>query len=262
MLHHKVRAAKKFKLEFDDELQEYYVHDEFSGKQKTVAPYDGYSKSWKFREAAWRKYGGVARRFLESNVGRNWDDVNADIARRLKHESPDTYAQIRRVVRGLLKTYVMVDGVPGYHWKTIFYPAFDGSLFVNPETNILEKVKRSKKKREKSLDIPDRFGKMQKVVRIKEDLSFVRINQYVCIKGEWLFEAHRWEKRTIIKTPVREREWKWTMKEGIDSVSGRKALVRSYEPVYTTVIRDVTHYAPATKKEIREYKLNVGEENE
>lgn len=127
-LHNEYRAAKRFKLDDDGE-----VNDEFTNR---VQPMRARSLGWDRKTL--NENLNPLRRYFESQVGRLWNDVYSDVCSKL-----DTNSTVKQHVRDHIKDFVEIDtyrtdGVVYSSNKNYTLGQYGVSgLYVDPDTGVL-----------------------------------------------------------------------------------------------------------------------------
>lgn len=248
-MHHAYRKAKHFKLEFDDE-EGYYVADEFSGgsKRQIKRDWDDCWSNWCLNKVP------RPERYLKSKLGQRWDSVWSDICRMSKQFKPYTQDRLRERFHDAIETNVqMIDGKPCYfsRWDGLQEIWHEG-FYVHPETNLICQVPsrlRDKKKPKKKDS-----GFAQITLEYKRKISsgvFETIQDKVWYKSVPYTYMATESYQVRVYGEHFKYNWKTRMSE--------KVLEWHYKTEYRSVEKVGTKPVQASKKDIRDHKLNETE---
>lgn len=247
------RKAKRFKIEYDDEVG-YDVEDEFSGSDQRKVKH---GKGWWYdrRRSFWQMHSNPMKRFIASHAGQPWNDVYRKLKNRIKPNNDNfRHIAIDSIERTVEMDVQMIDGVPykkrsaGGYWK-IESDGHRNTCYVNPDTVILEIAPRRKKNKYVEPDI---------YKKINDKLEFWKgVNGWCDFECKMVRkQMDTWFKHEKVIV-MKEKYGYWEHKNKFVEISEWYDS-RLDEPLgkYHKVPVEDTKISTASKKDIRDYNLN------
>lgn len=258
-MHHSVRKAKHFKLQYDEEIG-YYVDDEFSGTAKRPIKRDWDDGYWKW------SLNGIPNvdRYLTKRLGDNWDDVWSDICRIAKSYKGLTAERLRdRFKQSVARNIEVIDGVVCEYteWRGL-QAVWHLGFYVDPSTKVLCQVAaRPKVKCDTMPRSYDSHG-VRQTVKVVDGVEYVYKHIYnkrkELVDKAWHkpVEYAYTEYESVRKRVFGEyREYNYRTRQYYDAIGWH--ITYAYETVQKVGKKLVT----MSKKDIRKFKLNEKEQD-
>jgi len=141
---------------------------------------EGIKRPWRGRTKALNEHLGPLRRYLDSQVGRPWDKVFAEICAHINRNSA-VQDHVRDHVKDYVLTQVLIkggepcSGEPGYAYGRPLAELYWRQWYVCPRTGLLRRVKSRRKRK----GIPRATCAEPKFIRVSDEL------QCRLIDGAW-----------------------------------------------------------------------------